>query len=303
MSQTRRRLVAGMLLGVLVIAAACGGTDEEGDGAGSAAMDAPQDSDAFQTRRSSLRSGEAGVSYTTTNDAVSAAGGGDQDSPATRAASIGPSVIKTAHIAVAVEDDELDGAMQDSIAIASRHGGFVLATNVDDRDARQARVTLRVPSRRFEMALADLRELGDVTAAEVRGEDVSQEFVDLEARLRNWRTQEAVLLRLMDEATTVSETIRVHGELSSVQLEIERIRGQLRYLEDQTSLGTITAKFSTDREPAAPPGTLRRAWEQALAGALDVVAGLIVASGFVIPIGALALFAWFLIRQVRVRLS
>ncbi|MFN2526825.1 MAG: DUF4349 domain-containing protein [Actinomycetota bacterium] len=298
MSRSRRSLIVGLLLGLLLITAACGGSDADGGASGAAQVGL----DSEQPRRAPGSNG-TGVSYGGGDQFALESGSGRGRSPATRLPSVGPSVIKTADLGITVEKGEVDGAIQDAIAIAGRHGGFVLATSLDDRGGREARVSLRVPARRFEMAVADLRDLGDITLAEIRGEDVGQEFVDLEARLRNWRTQEAVLLRLMDRATTVAETIRVQGELSSVQLEIERIRGQLRYLQDQTSLSTITAKFSSDPKPAGAPSTLRRAWDRAVAAALAVVAALIVAAGFLAPLALLALIAWLLVRQVRLRLE
>lgn len=304
MSRTLRSFVAAILLGLVLTAAACAGSDREAAMTG-AAVEAEQgrvEEPQMARAPAGLRAGD-GQAFdqgAVVDSQISAERG---SGPATRLPSVGPAVIKTADLGISIGKADLDDAIQDAIGIATRHGGFVLATSLDNKGDRNARIALRIPSRRFEMAVADLRQLGDVTGADIRGEDVGQEFVDLEARLRNWRTQEAVLLRLMDRATTVEETIRVQSELSSVQLEIERIRGQLRYLQDQTSLGTITAKFTTGAVAPNAPSTIHRAWNRALAGALDVLAALIVGAGFVVPLAALLLIAWVLVRQLRVRLQ
>jgi Domain of unknown function (DUF4349) len=160
-----------------------------------------------------------------------------------------------------------------------------------------------VPSTRFEDALRDLEELGRMRSENVSGVDVTQEFVDLQARLRNWQAQETVLLRLMDRATSVTDTIRVQGELSRVQLEIERLRGRLDYLEDQTDLGTITANFVAGGPVPQPPSTLVRAWRQALQGSLEVVSTVIVGAGYLVPIAILAAVAGLVFRGVRPRPS
>jgi hypothetical protein len=161
-----------------------------------------------------------------------------------------------------------------------------------------------VPARSFERALAEIEGLGRVESENVTGQDVTQEFVDLEARLRNFRSQEAVLLRLMDKANTVTDTIRVQGELQGVQLEIERLTGQLRYLEDQTSLATLTVSLAeAGAVGPKPAGALQRAWEQALENSLGVVAAVIVGAGVVIPIALLVLIALLIIRQLRPRFT
>lgn len=211
---------------------------------------------------------------------------------------VGPSVIKTAELGVEVERGSFKEALQRATSVASAEGGFVLSSSVEGREGRRGSIVLRVPADRFEAALASLRELGTVERERVSGEDVSQEFVDLEARLRNLTAQEAVLLRLMDEAGSVTDTIKVQKELTGIQLEIERIRGRLRYLEDQTSYGTISLSMA-EAGVAAPqrPSILARAWERAVEGFLSVIGGLITALGVLLPIAVLGLVGWVLLRR------
>ena len=98
---------------------------------------------------------------------------------------------------------------------------------------------VRVPSSHFDDAMADLRELGTVEHQAISGQVVTQDFIDLEARLRTWQAQEAVLIDLMEQASSVDATLRIQRELQDVQFRIEQIKGQLRVLEDQTALATI----------------------------------------------------------------
>jgi hypothetical protein len=294
---TKARVAAAMVL-VMVGAAACSGSaggaggsaEGRGGGGGSA-------TDAFE--RESVASQAAGE------------GGGGQAADlgvprtASRLPTVKPSVIKTGEVRIDVPRGNFRQAMGDVVAIAGRYpGGFVLSTSVAGDEARSGTIVLRVPARSFEQALRAIEDLGKVRSEHVTGQDVTQEFIDLEARLRNFRSQEAVLLRLMDRANTVSDTIRVQGELQAVQLEIERLTGQLRYLEDQTSLGTLTVSLREAGAAAPEPrGVLQRAWAEALENSLGVVAAVIVGAGVAIPVALLILVALLIVRGLVPRLT
>jgi hypothetical protein len=205
----------------------------------------------------------------------------------------GPKVIKTADVRVEVARESFREALTEAVRAAGSAGGYVLTSEVGKgRNARSGTITLRVPSERFETTLEKLKSLGETRNESVTGEDISEEFVDLESRLRNLEAQEAVLLRLMNRAQTVSGTIRVQRELSGVQLQIERLRGRIRFLEDQASFSTITARF-TEKGAAAPQrgGTIAKAWGEARAAAAAVIAAVIVSAGFLAPLLLLLLVA------------
>jgi Domain of unknown function (DUF4349) len=216
---------------------------------------------------------------------------------------VGPRVIKTARLSVEVERDALPGSVQDVVGIAEGAGGFVLSTELSGERLGTGTIVVRVPSEEFESALSSIGQLGDVERRSVSGEDVSEEFVDLEARLRNYEAQEAVLLRLMDRATSIVETIRVQRELTGVQLEIERIRGRLRFLEDRTSFGTITLDIKEAGAVVASRSTLEKAFEDAGEASLTVISALIVALGFAVPLAALAAVGLVALKVLRPRIT
>ena len=127
------------------------------------------------------------------------------------------------------------------------------------------------------------------------GEDVGQQLVDLSARARNLRAQSRALIRLMNQAVTVSDTIKIQNELFDIQGQIEELDGRLRYLHDQADMSTITMLLA---QPAAAHhhhrtsrraigSALRRSWQRAT----DVVTAVIVGAGVVIPVALLALVA------------
>lgn len=317
---TKKRLVAIGILIFVFASVACAGSDSGDNGAtAGSSYDAPESAKQLDSgeadggggmRAVAGSSGTTGSSGDTStesyeseeaylSDTDSRAAGGT----AARLPRVGPSVIKTATVDIGVPDDEVDDSINEAISVAGRYGGFVLSSQLGRRDSGGT-LTMRIPATRFEAALTDLEALGKVRRESISGEDVGQEFVDLEARLRNWQSQEAVLLKLMDRAPSVTDTIRVQNELSRVQMEVEQLRGRLTFLRDQTSLGTITATFGPLSAPTPDaPSRFAQAWSRAVDLMQSFVAGMIVTLGVVIPLAAIALILYLIFRGLRPRLS
>jgi hypothetical protein len=216
---------------------------------------------------------------------------------------LGSSVIKTAHLSIGVKEGSFEGAFQAASLVAGTYGGFVQSSSTAGTDERSGELVLRVPADRFDDAMADLADLGNVDQQSVSGEDVSAQFVDLEARLRTWQSQEAVLLDLMGRATTIEETIRVQRELQDVQFRIEQIQGQLRLLEDRTELSTIQVSLRENGVPlviaaASERPSLVEAWDRAVEGFLGVCYAVVVGLGYLVPITAIAGIAWLAYRRL-----
>ena len=220
---------------------------------------------------------------------------------------IGPLIVKTADLSLTVQRGHFVEAFNRATAVAGPLGGFVSSSSSVGVTTHSGQLTIRVPSENFDRALAGLRSIGRVQAQTVHGDDVTAEYVDLNARLTTWESQEQALLKLMAKATTVAETLRVQGQLQRVQLTIEQLKGQIRLLRDRSSNATITVSIS---EPAPKPkvnaapvrnpsfGTgLRRA----LAGLLNVVVAVLVGFGYLIPIAVLAALVWFVATRIRRR--
>ncbi len=306
-----RGRVASVSLVLILLIAGCTGSDDTASTADSVgrssqgedrALEMPSGNDEAE-QAGGAGAGGAVSGETAMADAAGGTSGGALQGAATKLPDLGPSVIKTATVNIGVPDDELDQSLNDAIGIAGRYGGFVLSSQLGRKGAGGT-LTMRIPAERFEAALADLEGLGKLRGESISGEDVGQEFVDLEARLRNWKSQEAVLLKLMGRAESVVDTIRVQGELSRVQLEIEQLEGRLRFLRDQTSLGTITASFGPLSAPApSTPSRFAQAWSRAVELMQSFVAGIIVTSGVVIPLALIALLLLVVYRAFKPRLT
>lgn len=199
-------------------------------------------------------------------------------------------VIKNADLQVEVEEGRFQEQFSRATAVAEELGGFVSSSQVSEHEGElnSGNLTMRVPADRFEAAVARLKELGEVAGESRSGRDVTREFVDLEARLRQARTEEGFFVRLLDEADSISDLIQIQSQLSDVQLRIEQLQGQLNFLEDQTELSTITVRiFEPGAEEFRPVEGLAEAWERAAAGFQTVVAGAIISLGWLAPFALL----------------
>jgi hypothetical protein len=222
-------------------------------------------------------------------------------------------VIKTADIGIRVHKKALDQSWDAVFGIAARFGGYVVSSSQggsvepdrSDETPRSAEIVLRVPARRFNEALRALEgsDVGTVTRRATSGQDVSQEFVDLDSRLRHYRSQETVLLRIMSRARTVGDTIAVQEQLSQVQLQIEEITGRLRYLKDQTGFATISVHLAENgaRGFGAPEGpSFSKAWSTAVDGLERMGTAALIGGTWLAPFALLAL-AWQATRRWRAR--
>jgi hypothetical protein len=199
-------------------------------------------------------------------------------------------IVRTGSIAVVLENGTFDRGFARVIRIAGTNGGFVLSSTTRDQETRGT-VVVRVPSKRFDTTMASLRQVGSVASMTVQGEDVTAEYVDLQARLDILQDRRTLLRELQSQATTSSEILRLAGLIEDVQLEIERIQGRLNYLADQVAISTIRVEL---REQDAPSGTdpgpkvdtpsLVEAIERGWAGFVRMVSFVIVGLGYLLPI-------------------
>jgi hypothetical protein len=108
-------------------------------------------------------------------------------------------------------------------------------------------VTLRVDAAKFDQALSELRRLAvEVRNESIRGEDVTAEFVDLEAQLRNLEAAEAQLQQILKQATKTEDVLNVYRELTAIRGQIEQIKGRMKYLSQSAALATISVNLIPD---------------------------------------------------------
>ncbi len=224
--------------------------------------------------------------------------------PAPRAGNIPPKLIETAQIEVEVDNFDRDWTAANDVA--SKHGGFVTNSGTEQVREKLSRgtLTMRVPAAKLDAALRDLRGLGKMTNMSTTGEDVSAQLIDLKARTKSLRAEELQLLELLSRTSRISEVLEIRSRLDTVRQEIESLKAQSKYYEDQVDYATINATiFEEGAEPDDDPGDgiLGDAWETALRIGLTIVAGTVVVLGGLIPLAALGFAVWFVVRMLRRR--
>lgn len=218
---------------------------------------------------------------------------------------VGPRIIKSTDMTIEVDKGGFDDAFGRADLIVGKYGGFVVSSSTWGEKSMSGTMLIRVPSKNFALAKDELSRLGEIKSESTSGQEVTDQFVDLNARLRTWQAQANVLMKLMSEANSISETMTVQRELQQVQFQIEQIKGQLRVLRDQTSYATIALEVHepgvVTRTPGSEKPSLSAAWDQAVEGFLSIVALVIVGLGYLIPLALVAAVAWFVVRRLTAR--
>jgi hypothetical protein len=221
-------------------------------------------------------------------------------------------IIYNVSLHLIVRDTE--DAFDDIQRLAQEMGGFVSESNVwRDQEYQRASLTVRVPAEKLEDALAKFRALAvDVENQRLDSQDVTEEYVDLEARLTNAQRTERELQELLEsrsETGKTSDILEVHRELTGIRAQIEQIKGRMQYLDNLSALATVQIQLTPDAlmQPVVvggwrPQGTARDAIRlllrtlQFLADAVIVLFLLVLPILIVIAIPITALF--FLVRAL-----
>lgn len=130
-------------------------------------------------------------------------------------------------------------------AVAEREGGFLVSSEVrGDRDGSGGSLTIRVPAARFEEARAEIRKLGlRVESEKIEAQDVTRQYVDQAANLRNLRAEEGQYLAILKQAKTVKDTLDVSEKLNEVRGQIEQQQAEFEALSKQIETVAITVSL------------------------------------------------------------
>ena len=228
----------------------------------------------------------------------------DQSKPGSDLPNIKPKIIKSAVLSIEVGKGTFDDSMVKITKIAESSGGYVSSTesysNAEGK-ITSGRILIRIPSEKFDISINEIKKIGELKSINISGQDVTQEYVDLESRLKNYEAQEKVLLDLMNKSTSVKDSIEVQKELSNVQGEIEVIKGRMNYLNNMVSFSTIEITIA---EPnVAPPvqgGGFLNAVKRGAETAIKVLNGLaffiITISPLIVLAGIVLIIVWASIR-------
>ncbi len=298
--------MVALLLALAVVATACGGggdddRDTQDSAGGASALGFPSEESADVKFDDGLF---AAVAPSAAN-AGESFGGGDF----ANIDLLGRQIIRSA--SVALEVDSVAGSFDEVEAIALTAGGFVGSSSFFGHDEeRSAQLTLRIPAGAFGEVMTKLRALAvEVTSISTSAQDVTEEFTDIEAQLSNLRAVEVRYLELLGEARGISEILQVQDRIDGVRLQIDRLEGRMRVLEDLTDLATISVSLSPVPAVVATSGgsgplaAAGEAWQASLNSLEAVATVLLVAvvySWWLLP---LALVLGFIALRMRRRIT
>jgi prepilin-type N-terminal cleavage/methylation domain-containing protein len=177
------------------------------------------------------------------------------------AAALDRKIIYTANIELNVEDISLTG--DKVVELVQKCAGYVADSTLSGTigNYRHATWRLRVPVDRFEEFVKSISDLGELISVATNSQDVSEEYYDVDARVRNKTTEEGRLLKLLeDRPGKLEDVIAIERELSSVREDLERMQGRMRVLTDQTSMTSVelsVTEFGNYRPEQAPPFATR----------------------------------------------
>jgi hypothetical protein len=243
-----------------------------------------------------------GAAFATEGSAAKASGAAAAQLPG-REALAAPMLIRTGRASVQV--DSLAAGIDAVRELARRVGALIANTSVNagERQHRGATLELRVPAARFDDLVGGLAPLGKLESVDVQVQDVGEEFTDVAARVANARRLEQRLVELLaSRAGRLADVLAVERELARVREEIERYEGRMRYLRTHVATSTLTVSV---HEPlpivAGQPGRnpLGEAVRQAWRNFVGVIAVGIASLGVLVPLGAVGVGAWLLVRRWR----
>jgi hypothetical protein len=291
---------------LLVLAVAVAGCSDAGDDDDSGFDTAAVGDEATETTMA-----EAGEAFDG-DDSSGAGGGGSTGGVFTSAQEalpdIGARVVRTADLRIEVEKGTFGQQLRAASVLARSLGGFVESSSTSSYEEGEAsgEISIRVPVDRYDSAMEQLTELGTVERSSENGEDVTDQLVDLDARLRSLRAEEDALNALMAEAANVNEVLSIRSTAVGIRQQIEQLAAQQASLEDRSSFSTIHVLLheATADLAMASPGeddwTIADAFETGVDAARTIVGSVIVVTAVAVPLLPFAAIALVLARRRRV---
>jgi hypothetical protein len=241
------------------------------------------------------------------------------DTAASSAEAADRKIIRNANLTLEV--NSTTDAQQKVTSIAESHGGFVVTSEAKQREntdpakrTLDIKLVVRVPAERFNLAIDSIRGLANSLREEnVTGQDVTEEFIDLEARIRTQKALELQFLEIMKQARKVEDALEVQRQIADVRTDIEKLEGRKRFLDNRASLSTITVNLEGPRQIAVNTTGFGRSLREAVSDGVDFGSALLlfmvrfviimvpVTIFLLLPVGLL--FRYFVRRAQRIRLA
>lgn len=191
-------------------------------------------------------------------------------------------IIRNADITIEVASTS--EAQHRVTSIAEAFGGFVVTSEAKQREsvdpaqrATDFKLVVRVPANQFGVALDEIKKLAtNVPEEKATGQDVTEEFIDLEARIKTQKALETQFLGIMRQANNVEDALEVQRQIAEVRTEIERLEGRKRFIENRSSLATITVNIQAPKPVLVTTTTgFGRNLRDAISESVEMASGLL----------------------------
>jgi hypothetical protein len=224
-------------------------------------------------------------------------------------------IVKNGSLEIRVGKDTVADTVNRLTAFATGLGGYVSDTrttsSAESGAQASATISLRVPAGAFEQLIGQASQLGEVRSTTTSGQDVTEQYTDIEAQLTALGSTRDQLLTVLGAATNVPDILSVQDRITQVQTQIDQLEGQRRLLDDQTSYGTLSVTLLEPGATAAVPvreddSDLGDAWRKARDTFVDGIEWIVSATGtlaLLALVGAVFLSAgWLIYRKARRRI-
>jgi len=220
----------------------------------------------------------------------------------------GPLVIRQAQLTVSVSSGSFDNKLADVRHLVELEQGFIAGTDAQvnpqlpDDHIRTGVISFMVPAKNFDDTIDSLAKLGRVQNEHISGQDVSAQYVDLQARLANEEAQRNAMVALLQRAQSVSDIIAIQNQLGQITQQIEQLKGQIQYLDHNTSFSTVTVNIVEAGAPAPTAASDNWGFATALGDAahnfVTTINYLITGLGAIGPVLVLVGLAYFVWRRL-----
>ncbi|TMD40987.1 MAG: DUF4349 domain-containing protein [Chloroflexi bacterium] len=236
-----------VIVSILAAAAACGGGNTAGSSTssnGGTSLSQPASGGGQTSKAAGQPNGTTGGTTTLPGDTVPALAG--------------PPVIRQAQLAVSVSNGSFDSKLAQVRTLVESEGGYIAGTdaqanpasNPEESQIRTGVISFMVPAAHFDDTIDQLSKVGKVQSEHITGTDVSAQYVDLHARLANAEAQHAAMLALLTKAQNINDIIAVQNQIGQITAQIEQLKGQIKYLDDNTSYSNVSVTLTEAGAPA-----------------------------------------------------
>lgn len=200
----------------------------------------------------------AGSSSSLKAGVPAATGGGAATQPGSQSVPIaqGPQVIRQAQLSITVGSGTFDSKLADVRALVQLEQGYIAGTDAQanpdtNQQIRSGVISFMVPEAKFDDTIDQLTRMGKVQNEHISGQDVSAQYVDLQARLQNEEAQRDAMLALLQRAQSIADIIAVQTQLGQITGTIEQLKGQIAYIDHNTAYSTVSVQLTESGAPVS----------------------------------------------------